>query len=122
MKYKATYKPSRSSLTVPNQSLTVKEILERFTRGQSLPLNRVSHDDPQNLSEDDQMQLHECEDDFERRQILLDIEEGELFNSRQSEASEAKRSEAKSASRRREENNNPNEKSKDFEESKEVTE
>lgn len=79
MKYKATYRPSKDSITVPNQSLTVEDILSRFTRGQSLPLGRVSHDDPQGLSEDEQMDLHECEDEFERRDVLLSIEEG-VFN------------------------------------------
>lgn len=106
IKYKPTYAPSRSSITVPNQSLSVDEILSRFTRGMSLPLSRLSNDDPQNLSEDDQMLLHECEDDFERMQTLIDIEELNS-NSRQSEDSETKRSEVKSSSRRREENINP---------------
>lgn len=109
MKYSKTYKPSRLTNTLPNQSLSVKEILERFTRGQSLPLQKVSNDDPQGLSDEDHMDLYECEDDFERRQVLIDIEENNFNNSRQSEDSEAKRSEAKSSSRRREEKNNPQE-------------
>lgn len=78
-KYKSTYAPSRASMTVPHQGLTVEDILSRFTRGQSLPVGRVPHDDPQGMDEDEQMNLYECEDEFERRDVLLSIEEG-IFN------------------------------------------
>lgn len=80
MKYKQTFAPSRATNTLPNQSLSVQDILERFTRGQQLPLARSSHDDPQGLSDEEHFQLHECEDDFERMDTLIAIEEGRAFN------------------------------------------
>lgn len=112
MNYNPYCKISSKTNTVPNQSLSVKQILERFTRGQSLPVGRVSVDDPQGLSDDEHMQLHQVEDEFERLDILNRIEEGNFINSRRSSDSEAERSEAKSSERRRESKNDPNKDSK----------
>lgn len=91
MKYKETFAPSRATLTVPNQGLTVADILQRFTRGQSLPIARQSHDDPQGLSEDEQMELYECEDEFERMDTLIAIEEGRAFNEPPKDSSSSRR-------------------------------
>lgn len=79
MAYKSTYAPNRATKTVPNQCLTVNDILDRFVRGQAVSLYRESNDDPQGLSEEEQMQLHEVEDEFERMDILMAIEDG-TFN------------------------------------------
>lgn len=91
MKYKATYQPSRETATIPNQALTVKDILERFTRGQGLPIMHESHDDPQGLSEDEHMQLYEVEDEFERRDVLISIEEDGAFNEPPKQSSSSRR-------------------------------
>lgn len=62
MMFKNAYpKPSRGcvlknkngKLTVPNQSMSLSEILERFTRGESIPVMK-------------QTQYHESEDDLEK--------------------------------------------------------
>lgn len=109
MKYNPYCRISSKTDTVPNQSLSVKQILERYTRGQSLPIGRDSIDDPQGLSEEDHMRLHEVEDEFERQDILNSIEEGNFDTSRRSSDSETKRSVVKSSERRREAKNDPQE-------------
>lgn len=69
-----TCRISSQSNTVPDQSLSVKEIIDRFTRGQSLPSFFSGSDDPQELDDDNMMQ-QEVLDDFERRQLAIAFEE-----------------------------------------------
>lgn len=72
MKYKSEATPSPSvgvgkwgpKMTVPNQSMSIQEILERFTRDEALPIGQ-------------DVQYHESEDDLEKiaHMDLVDREE-----------------------------------------------
>lgn len=58
------HKPLKLKLTVPNQSMSLQEILERFTRGEPLPIGQ-------------QIEYHESDDDLEKLKTmdLVDREE-----------------------------------------------
>ena len=48
-------KTGGQSLTVPDQSLSVREIIDRFTRGLPCPVYHESQDDDQDMDEDAHM-------------------------------------------------------------------
>jgi len=62
-----------TDMTVPNQSLTVQEIMERFTRGQSLPdiTRRVSFDGSDDFDSIDRTQ----EPDYDLSDATIDLAE-----------------------------------------------
>lgn len=62
------------SQTVPDEALTVREIIDRFTRGIPCPVFHESNDDDQYLDEDEHMNIQDL-DDFEKRQLMIDFEE-----------------------------------------------
>lgn len=63
------------SQTIPDEALTVREIIDKFTRGLPCPVFHESNDDDQDLSEEEQMSLQDFEDDWQKRQLLIDFEE-----------------------------------------------
>lgn len=64
-----------STQTIPDEALTVREIIDRFTRGLPCPVFHESNDDDQDLTEEEQMSLQDFEDDWQKRQLLIDFEE-----------------------------------------------
>lgn len=66
------YSPDDTVLTQPDQTLSVREIIKRFVLGQDLPYMYESNDDDQTLTEDEQLNLHVVEDDFELRDFILE--------------------------------------------------
>lgn len=64
-----------STQTIPDEALTVREIIDRFTRGLPCPVFHESNDDDQDLTEEEQMNLQDFEDDWQKRQLLIDFEE-----------------------------------------------
>lgn len=68
------------SVTVPDQSLTVKEILTRFTRGQAVPGAFYGDDDPQDLS-DEELMSQQVLEPFDERQMALEFEEQDILGS-----------------------------------------
>lgn len=72
-------KTGGQSLTVPDQSLTVREIIDRFTRGLPCPVYHESQDDDQDQDEDAHMMSQDIEDEFELRQMAIDYEESGIL-------------------------------------------
>lgn len=67
-----------TSFTIPDQSLSVSEILARFTRGQGISGYHPSVDDPQNLS-DEELMSQDILSPFDERQLAIDYEENALY-------------------------------------------
>lgn len=81
-----------TSYTIPDQSLSVSEILARFTRGQGISGYHPSVDDPQNLN-DEELMSQEILSPFEERQLALEYEENALYpRGEEHDLSEANRS------------------------------
>lgn len=85
-------KNSGVTSVVPDSSLSVQEIIKRFTRGQSLPCLVRSQDDDPNLTDEEMMSL-EPVDDWQLRQLVIELEE-DLENSRAGKAARQQASEA----------------------------
>ncbi|QXP07928.1 MAG: hypothetical protein [Arizlama microvirus] len=70
----------REKLTVPNQSMSLHEILERFTRNETLPIGREcqyheSDDDIEKMSKMDLVDRHEYAEMLKQTQKSYDLQQ-----------------------------------------------